>query len=142
MKQSKNGKPKSASSSKVSASSRPSKGKSDNKNETASAKNTQTSNDKRVKAKAQPQPPFPLYNDGSEASVAEGLESVINLLKGRKNIVVLAGAGISVSCGIPDFRSKGSGLYSTLDTEVGPFSADVNAKTQSIFNCYLKGTYH
>jgi hypothetical protein len=64
------------------------------------------------------EPPFLLYKEPSEPSFSEGLASVINLLKGRKNIAVLTGAGISVSCGIPDFRTKGSGLYSTLDTEV------------------------
>ncbi|EED92342.1 predicted protein, partial [Thalassiosira pseudonana CCMP1335] len=31
-----------------------------------------------------------------------------------RNIVVLCGAGISVSCGIPDFRSQ-TGLYNTLN---------------------------
>ena len=36
----------------------------------------------------------------------------------KKNIVVLAGAGISVSCGIPDFRSH-DGLYNTLNYQVG-----------------------
>lgn len=31
-----------------------------------------------------------------------------------RNIVCLCGAGISVSCGIPDFRSEGTGLYHNL----------------------------
>ena len=61
-------------------------------------------------------PPFPLYQSAGKPSFHEGLASVASLLKGKKNIVVLTGAGISVSCGIPDFRTKGSGLYSTLDT--------------------------
>jgi hypothetical protein len=44
-------------------------------------------------------------------------EGVARLLQGRKNIVVLVGAGISTSCGIPDFRSKDYGLYNQLDIE-------------------------
>lgn len=39
-----------------------------------------------------------------------------------KNISVLAGAGISVSAGIPDFRSKG-GFYNTLDLSQYPLTA-------------------
>jgi len=63
------------------------------------------------------EPPFSLYEDTDAASFDEGWSSVLQLLRGKKKIVVLTGAGISVSCGIPDFRSKGSGLYSTLDAE-------------------------
>ncbi|KAI8821458.1 DHS-like NAD/FAD-binding domain-containing protein [Fimicolochytrium jonesii] len=42
------------------------------------------------------------------------IEQVVELLMTCKNIVVLTGAGVSVSCGIPDFRSK-NGIYSRLD---------------------------
>ena len=39
------------------------------------------------------------------------VEHVLNRLKTARRIIVIAGAGISVSCGIPDFRSPGTGLY-------------------------------
>lgn len=42
------------------------------------------------------------------------IEDVVELLKKSSKIVVLSGAGVSVSCGIPDFRSK-NGIYSRLD---------------------------
>jgi NAD-dependent SIR2 family protein deacetylase len=62
-------------------------------------------------------PPFPLHDESSEAKVfSTSFERVVELLQGRKNIIVLLGAGISVSCGIPDFRSS-SGLYATLDMD-------------------------
>lgn len=41
------------------------------------------------------------------------LEDVVNLIRTCKNIVVLTGAGVSVSSGIPDFRSR-NGIYSRL----------------------------
>lgn len=41
------------------------------------------------------------------------MHDVVNLMQNAKKIIVLAGAGISVSCGIPDFRSE-NGIYSRL----------------------------
>nr|KAG5713600.1 hypothetical protein BaRGS_024648 [Batillaria attramentaria] len=41
------------------------------------------------------------------------LEDVVQLLRTCKNIIVLTGAGVSVSCGIPDFRSR-DGIYARL----------------------------
>ncbi|KAI9794687.1 MAG: NAD-dependent histone deacetylase sir2 [Piccolia ochrophora] len=42
------------------------------------------------------------------------IDDAVDLLKKSKNIIVLTGAGISTSLGIPDFRSDG-GLYSKLE---------------------------
>ncbi|KZV92271.1 NAD-dependent deacetylase sirtuin-2 [Exidia glandulosa HHB12029] len=44
------------------------------------------------------------------------IDGVVEYMKSDqcKNIVVMAGAGISTSAGIPDFRSPGTGLYSNL----------------------------
>ncbi|XP_064092637.1 NAD-dependent deacetylase sir2D-like isoform X2 [Macrobrachium nipponense] len=41
------------------------------------------------------------------------LEDVVRLLKSCRKIIVLTGAGVSVSCGIPDFRSR-DGIYARL----------------------------
>ncbi|KAK4242362.1 NAD-dependent protein deacetylase hst4 [Achaetomium macrosporum] len=43
----------------------------------------------------------------------ENLERLLSALRRKKKIVVIAGAGISVSAGIPDFRSS-TGLFATL----------------------------
>lgn len=44
------------------------------------------------------------------------LDDVVELLRGSKNVIVLTGAGVSVSCGIPDFRSR-DGIYAKLSVE-------------------------
>uniref|UniRef100_A0A8C2XQF4 Si:dkey-103i16.6 n=1 Tax=Cyclopterus lumpus TaxID=8103 RepID=A0A8C2XQF4_CYCLU len=62
-------------------------------------------------------------SSGSRAALAArsssqgGLASVARLVKlGRcKNVVVVAGAGISTASGIPDFRTPGTGLYANLE---------------------------
>ncbi|KAL8903124.1 MAG: hypothetical protein Q9171_007509 [Xanthocarpia ochracea] len=43
------------------------------------------------------------------------IDDAVNLLKQSNKIVVLTGAGISTSLGIPDFRSKETGLYAQLE---------------------------
>jgi len=43
------------------------------------------------------------------------VDDAVSLLQNAKNVIVLTGAGISTSLGIPDFRSKGTGLYSKLE---------------------------
>jgi len=42
------------------------------------------------------------------------LHDVVELLQRCKKIMVITGAGISTSLGIPDFRSKNTGFYSQL----------------------------
>lgn len=43
------------------------------------------------------------------------VDDVVDLIAKSQNIMVVTGAGISTSLGIPDFRSKGTGLYSKLE---------------------------
>ncbi|XP_078485808.1 NAD-dependent protein deacetylase sirtuin-1-like [Ciona intestinalis] len=47
---------------------------------------------------------------------ANTLSDAIHLIKTSKKILVLTGAGVSVSCGIPDFRSR-DGIYSRLSVD-------------------------
>ncbi|KAF0726568.1 hypothetical protein Ae201684_015193 [Aphanomyces euteiches] len=48
-----------------------------------------------------------------ERAKVTSLHDMIEIVKHSKQIVVLVGAGISVSCGIPDFRSK-NGIYAMV----------------------------
>jgi NAD-dependent deacetylase sirtuin 1 len=43
-------------------------------------------------------------------------DHAVHYIKQAKNIIILTGAGVSVSCGIPDFRSR-DGVYSRLSRE-------------------------
>mmetsp|Transcript_15082 Transcript_15082/g.27394 ORF Transcript_15082/g.27394 Transcript_15082/m.27394 type:complete len:361 (-) Transcript_15082:660-1742(-) len=58
-----------------------------------------------------------------ELIVPEEIKSVAALLSSNKytNIVILTGAGISCSAGIPDFRTPGTGLYDNLQKYALPF---------------------
>ncbi|KAM8892358.1 NAD-dependent protein deacetylase sirtuin-3 isoform 1-T3 [Spinachia spinachia] len=64
-----------------------------------------------VSRRGGPSPP------AATSSSLGGLASVSRLVKlGRcKNVVVVAGAGISTASGIPDFRTPGTGLYANLE---------------------------
>ena len=44
------------------------------------------------------------------------VEDVVLLLQRCRRLIVITGAGISVNCGIPDFRSP-NGIYNTVDCE-------------------------
>ncbi|KAI0825782.1 SIR2-domain-containing protein [Irpex lacteus] len=50
------------------------------------------------------------------------VDDAVNLIKKSQNILILSGAGISVSCGIPDFRSR-TGIYAMLQ-EKGEYDLD------------------
>jgi NAD+-dependent protein deacetylase sirtuin 1 len=58
------------------------------------------------------------------------LDQTIDLIRNSKNIIVLTGAGCSVSCGIPDFRSR-NGIYARLSKDF-PDLPD----PQSMFDIY------
>ncbi|GAA6002370.1 hypothetical protein JCM10207_001086 [Rhodosporidiobolus poonsookiae] len=77
-----------------------------------SAANAMSSSPGRSPAAAKPHRSFPHLSAADKPT----LEDVARLIKeGKaKRVIVMAGAGISTSAGIPDFRSPGTGLYDNL----------------------------
>ena len=55
-------------------------------------------------------------NEEDFVEQASQLEMLLKALRKKKKIVVIAGAGISTSAGVPDFRSA-NGLFNTLRTD-------------------------
>lgn len=41
------------------------------------------------------------------------IDKIVQLMSEAKNVLVLTGAGVSTSCGIPDFRSE-NGVYACV----------------------------
>ena len=62
-------------------------------------------------------PAVPVLSSFDLAGVAEHI-----LSSDARNVIVMVGAGISVSAGIPDFRSPGTGLYDNLAKYNLPFA--------------------
>ncbi|RCH78880.1 NAD-dependent protein deacetylase sirtuin-2, partial [Rhizopus azygosporus] len=56
------------------------------------------------------------------------LESIAKYIKEKdvKNVIVMTGAGISTAAGIPDFRSKDTGLYHNLKSFNLPYAEAEN----------------
>ncbi|KAG0300942.1 NAD-dependent histone deacetylase sir2 [Dissophora globulifera] len=70
------------------------------------------------------------------------IDHVVDLLKQSKNIMVLTGAGVSVSCGIPDFRSS-DGIYSRLsefelDDPTQMFELDFFLRKPQVFYSFAR----
>lgn len=76
----------------------------------------------RKRRKIEPRPRTAQYLDlisddtQSEYDRQQSLDLLLRAIRKRRKIVVIAGAGISVSAGIPDFRSS-QGLFRSLKTE-------------------------
>lgn len=73
------------------------------------------------------------------------LQDVTQLLAKANNIMIVTGAGVSVSCGIPDFRSE-KGIYSRLqeyelDDPQQMFDIEYFRESPEIFYSFAKELY-
>lgn len=73
------------------------------------------------------------------------LDDVAELLSKANNIMIVTGAGVSVSCGIPDFRSE-KGIYSRLeeyqlDDPQQMFDIEYFRESPEIFYSFAKELY-
>ncbi|KAI8882054.1 SIR2-domain-containing protein [Backusella circina FSU 941] len=73
------------------------------------------------------------------------LDDVVELIGKANNIMIVTGAGVSVSCGIPDFRSE-TGIYSRLqeyqlDDPQQMFDIEYFRDTPEIFYSFAKELY-
>ena len=58
--------------------------------------------------------PIRILDRARSLKVLPRSEQVVTALRDANRVMVLVGAGISVSCGVPDFRSE-NGLYSLVE---------------------------
>jgi len=74
------------------------------------------------------------------------LDGLVQKIGEAQNVIVMAGAGISVSAGIPDFRSPGTGLYDNLQkydlpTPESIFTIDYFSENPAPFYMLAKELY-